>query len=188
MIIRNLSKSYDQHPVLENLNLTLPEGGIYALMGPSGSGKTTLLHILLGLVKPDSGFLEGLEGKRFSAVFQENRLCGFLTAAENLAIVSPSGGSAADYRSVLAEILPTESLNQKTDTYSGGMKRRTAIARAMVVPSDILIMDEPFTGLDEETKEQVVSFILRYRKGRTLIFSTHDPEDVPAFQARKILL
>lgn len=182
MRIRNLRKAYDGHIVLEDVNLELPEGGIYALTGPSGSGKTTLLHILLGLVRPDGGTVEGLEGRRFSAVFQENRLFEFLTAAENIEAVC----DLPNLHAVLAEILPEESLTQTVGAYSGGMKRRVAIARAVLAPSDILIMDEPLTGLDPDTKEQVISFILKYRNGRTLLFSTHVEQEVPLFHARQI--
>lgn len=194
MIVQNLCKSYSGRRVLENLNFNLGEGEIYALTGASGSGKTTLLHIIMGLVKPDSGSVSGISGKRISAVFQEDRLCEFLTAGENVAIVQSAAKnakeefSAADMGKILAEILPAESLSRKVSTYSGGMKRRVAIARAMVADSDILIMDEPLSGLDDSTKEQVISFILKYRRGRTLLFSTHDKEDILAFQAKEIML
>lgn len=188
MKIQNLSKNYNQRPVLKQLDLDFASGGIYALMGASGCGKTTLLHIIMGLVKPDEGNISGLEDKRISAVFQENRLCEFLTAAENIAIVCPDKKAAADTNQLLSEILPVQSLNQKISTYSGGMKRRAAIARAVLTESDILIMDEPLSGLDTATREQVISFILKYRSGRTLLFSTHDPEDIASFGAKKILL
>ena len=81
-----------------------------------------------------------------------------------------------------------EALNQPVKEYSGGMKRRVAIARALLAPSDILVMDEPLTGLDEKTKAQVISFILRYRNGRTLLFTTHQEEDVQQFSGEKVLL
>lgn len=188
MKIQNLSKNYNQRPVIHQLNLDFADGAIYALMGASGCGKTTLLHIIMGLIKPDGGSISGLEGKRISAVFQENRLCGFLTAAENISIVCPNRKTAADTNQILSEILPAQSLNQKINTYSGGMKRRAAIARAILTESDILIMDEPLSGLDAATREQVISFILKYRGGRTLLFSTHDSEDIASFGAKKILL
>lgn len=188
MNIQNLCKTYNNRPVLEHLNLHLKDGSIYALMGSSGCGKTTLLHILMGLVTPDEGMVSGLAGKRISAVFQENRLCDFLTAAENVAIVSPQKIDTDSINHILSEILPCESLDQRISSYSGGMKRRAAIARAVLTESDILIMDEPLTGLDEATKEQVIRFILKYRNGRTLLFATHDAGDIHSFRAEKILL
>lgn len=188
MTVKNLCKSYEGRSVLENINLTFLDGGIYALMGASGRGKTTLLHILLGLIKPDGGTITGWEDKDFSAVFQENRLCEFLTAAENISIVQKEPASPEEINAILAEILPKESLDQPVWEYSGGMKRRAAIARALLSQSDILIMDEPFTGLDENTREHVIAFILKYRRGRTLIFSTHQEEDVKQFGGERILL
>lgn len=188
MKIQNLCKSYEGRPVFSHLNLTFTEGGIYALMGASGRGKTTFLHILMGLTTADAGSISGLEGKNFSAVFQENRLCGFLTAAENIAAIQKNPSSLSEINALLAEILPSESLNQPVEEYSGGMKRRAAIARALLAKSDILVMDEPLTGLDEKTREHVISFILKYRNGRTLIFTTHQEKDVQQFGGEKVLL
>lgn len=183
-----ISKRYEDHVILDNVELSFEDGGIYALMGPSGRGKTTLLHILAGLVEPDKGYLEGASDKRFSMVFQEERLCDFLTAAENIAAIQRVASSVAEVNAALAEILPAGCLEQPVSEFSGGMKRRTAIGRAMLAESDILIMDEPFTGLDEATKETVASFVKKYRRGRTLIFSTHYEEDVELFDAVKIHL
>ena len=188
MKIINLSKCYEEHIVLRKLNLFLEEGNVYALMGPSGCGKTTLLHILLGIVKADSGTVEGFSGKRFSAVFQENRLFEFLTAAENVEVVQRKPQNPEKIREILKDILPEASLDQKTGEFSGGMKRRAAIARAMLADSDVIVMDEPLTGLDETTRNQVISFILKYRRDRTLLFSTHQEKEVELFHAEKILL
>lgn len=187
MKITDVHKTFEEHIVLDKLTLSLKGDGIYALMGSSGRGKTTLLHILMGLQKPDNGDISDFQNKKISAVFQENRLCEFLTAEENIKIVLPSSHSL-DVPAMLAEILPAESLSQPVRTFSGGMKRRVAIARAMLVPSDLLIMDEPFSGLDEGTKEQVMTFILKYRNGRMLLFSTHDEEDVAAMGAELVRL
>lgn len=188
MKIKNITKNYDGHVVLHNLNLSLEEGKIYALMGPSGCGKTTLLHILLGILQADSGTVEGIDGKVCSAVFQENRLFEFLTAAENVSVVQKRPVDSAKIREILKEILPEDSLSQKTEEYSGGMKRRAAIARAMLSGADVILMDEPLTGLDESTRNQVIAFILKYRRDRTLIFSTHQEKDVDMFHAEKIML
>lgn len=89
---------------------------------------------------------------------------------------------------ILEEILPRETLSQPVREFSGGMKRRAAIARALLAESEILVMDEPFTGLDENTKGQVLEFLLKYRKGRTLIFATHQEEELELLGAEKILL
>lgn len=188
MRIQNLTKRYEDRIVLEQLNLTLEEGKVYALMGPSGCGKTTLLHILMGTLKWEEGILEGFAGKQFSAVFQENRLFDFLTAGENVAVVQKKPHSMESINRILAEILPSQALDQKVCEYSGGMKRRVAIGRAMLADSDLIIMDEPLTGLDEATRNMVIDFILKYRNGRTLIFSTHQEKEVELFHAQKIML
>lgn len=188
MKIHDLCKVYDEQVVIENLNMSLDDDQIYALMGPSGCGKTTLLHILAGILNVDGGMIDGLDEKKVSMVFQEDRLMGFLTAAENISVVQKSDVTIEAINKVLEEILPKDSLGQKTEEYSGGMKRRVAIARAMLAKSDLILMDEPFTGLDEGTKEQVVSFVKKYRKGRALIFSTHLEEEVEMMGAKKLLL
>lgn len=188
MRIVNLTKSYENRMVLDRVNLELEEGGIYGLMGASGRGKTTLLHILMGLVQAEEGTVEGIQEKRFSAVFQENRLCEFLTAGENVAVVQRRPRPVEEINQILEEILPRETLSQPVREFSGGMKRRAAIARALLAESEILVMDEPFTGLDENTKGQVLEFLLKYRKGRTLIFATHQEEELELLGAEKILL
>lgn len=188
MKITNLTKTYENHIVLGQLNLTLKEGRVYALMGASGCGKTTLLHIILGITEPDEGVVEEIAGKKISVVFQENRLFEFLTAGENAAVVQRKPQKIEEINRILSEILPEEALGQKVEEFSGGMKRRAAIGRAMLAESDMIIMDEPLTGLDEATKSQVIDFILKHRRERTLIFSTHQEEEVKQFHAEKIVL
>ena len=193
MQIQNLCKSYENQPILDHLSLDLKEGGIYALMGPSGRGKTTFLHILMGIVPADEGKLLGFSNKRISAVFQEDRLFPFLTAAENIAAVSRnrcffSASELSSYNEILAELLPASSLSLPVRSFSGGMKRRAALARALLVPSDLLILDEPFTGLDEASRLQTMSFLLKYRNERTLLFSTHRKDDADFLHASLIQL
>ena len=193
MQIQNLCKSYENQPILDHLSLDLKEGGIYALMGPSGRGKTTFLHILMGIVPADEGKLLGFSKKRISAVFQEDRLFPFLTAAENIAAVSRnrcffSASELSSYNEILAELLPASSLSLPVRSFSGGMKRRASLARALLVPSDRLILDEPFTGLDEASRLQTMSFLLKYRNERTLFFSTHRKDDADFLHASLIQL
>lgn len=176
--IKGLCKSFGEHRVLKGLEMTLEDGGIYCLMGASGMGKTTLLHILLGLEDKDSGEMIWSGGSRISAMFQENRLCEDLTAPQNAALVCKGRLSLGEISKRLSEILPEECLSQPVRELSGGMKRRAALARAMLFDSELIIMDEPFTGLDRSTKKEVIDFILRMRGGRTLLISTHNEEDV----------
>ncbi|MBE5982805.1 MAG: ABC transporter ATP-binding protein [Paenibacillaceae bacterium] len=190
LVIRKLCKSFDGHFVLDHVNLHLVPGNVYCLMGPSGSGKTTLFHILLGLVSADSGEVNGLNRERISAVFQENRLCEAFTPVENVTMVMPSssGNNKSKAREALKRLLPEESLDRPASTLSGGMKRRVAIIRALTVPFDMVIMDEPFTGLDEETKQQVITYIKEQSAGKLVLISTHQEEDVQLLNGIKIHL
>lgn len=178
--VNGLSKSFGNLEVLKNINLTFQPGLIYCLMSPSGSGKTTFFRILLGLERADSGSVEGMERVRTSAVFQENRLCEAFTPVDNVAMVMPGSGFRNRKRACeeLLQLLPEESLSRPTATLSGGMKRRVAIVRALSVPAGLVLMDEPFTGLDEETKKNVMEYIRERAKGKLVIISTHQQEDV----------
>lgn len=182
--IHNLSKSFDGQPVLSGVSAVLEEGNTYCLMGPSGAGKTTLLRILMGLERTDSGRVEGLSGLRISAVFQEDRLCEGFTALENVRLAAAPSLSDADIRKALSAILPPQALDRPVSALSGGMKRRTAIGRALLAPFDLLLMDEPFTGLDEDTRRRTAAFIRERAAGRMILLSTHQEEDVRLFQAR----
>lgn len=188
--VNHLSKSFGALHVLEQVTLSLRSGRIYCLMGPSGSGKTTFFRILLGLEQADSGSLAGMEGIRTSAVFQENRLCESFTPVDNIAMVIPgrSSRSRIQAREELLRLLPEESLSRPVSTLSGGMKRRVAIVRALSVPSDMILMDEPFTGLDEHTKMNVIRYIRDKTNDKLVIISTHKEEDVALLNGTLVTL
>ena len=149
LVVRDLSKAFEDLQVLRGVDLTFGDSGIYCLMGSSGTGKTTFLRILMGLEKADCGVIEGVEGKRFSAVFQEDRLCEDRTPMENVMMVAERSVTREAAQRELCRILPEESIWRPVYTLSGGMKRRTAVCRALLASFDILLMDEPFTGLDD---------------------------------------
>lgn len=179
LTLENLQKSYGSLSVLDHCSFSFSSGGIYCLMGPSGSGKTTLFRILMGLEPADGGSIRfDLPSPRISAVFQEDRLCETFSPVENLRFVLGKSVSREDIRRELSLLLPEESLSRPVFTLSGGMKRRTAICRAMTAHSELIIMDEPFTGLDENTKKLVIEYIKSRQRGRLLIVSTHQEEDV----------
>lgn len=186
--VSNLSKSYDGRTVFSDVTLSFLSGEISCLMGPSGAGKTTLFRILLGLERPDGGAVSGTDGLRFSAVFQEDRLCEAFSPLENVLMVFPK--AAKEVREAakndLCKLLPEESIYRPVATLSGGMKRRVAICRALAVPFDAVLMDEPFTGLDEATKKHVIAFVKEKTAGRLAVISTHQEEDVPLLGGRLI--
>lgn len=188
LVIRDLSKRFGDLQVFSGVNLTFGAKGIYCLMGPSGTGKTTFLRILMGLEKEDRGRIEGIEGKRFSAVFQEDRLCENYTPIDNVMMVAERCVTKEMAIKELCRLLPEESVRRPVYTLSGGMKRRTAVCRALLAPCDILLMDEPFTGLDEDTRGQVIRYVREKTEGKLVILSTHMEEDVTALGARMIRL
>jgi len=188
IVIKDLSKSFPDTRVFEKLNLEFKEGRITCIMGKSGVGKTTLLSMIMGLVSPDEGAIEGLDGKKISAVFQENRLCENLTAVLNIKMVTDLSGrySESDILSFLAKIGIDGTIRKPVKEFSGGMQRRVAILRALMAESDVLIMDEPLKGLDEETKDAVKGLILDLTKGKTVIMSTHDVREAESFGAEVV--
>ncbi|HWQ78172.1 MAG TPA: ATP-binding cassette domain-containing protein [Anaerovoracaceae bacterium] len=188
ILIRGLEKSFGTHQVLKNVNLRLEENEIYCLMGPSGMGKTTLLRILLGLETVDAGVVEGIKQGEISAMFQEDRLCKALSPVENVALVCSGKVDRKKIRENLEEILPAECLKQPVAELSGGMKRRVALARAINYPSKLILLDEPFTGLDKGTKREVITYLLKMRGNRILLAATHGEEDVTFLGGKKIML
>jgi NitT/TauT family transport system ATP-binding protein len=171
-----LSKSFDGRPVLENVDLKLEKGVHYCLMGPSGCGKTTLVNILLGLLKPDNGLVKRHSDLKLSAVFQEDRLLEQMTAEANISLVCRK--PKAEIGKLLLELgIDRESLPQPVSAYSGGMKRRVALARALLADYDVLFLDEPYKGLDEETRASVLRTVKRLTKGKTVLLITHDKDE-----------
>lgn len=184
--IKQLKKAFGEKKVLRGVDMTLEDDRIYCLMGPSGMGKTTLLRILLGREAADSGTIEGISPGEISAMFQEDRLCQPLTAVENVALVCEGKSNRKELAEELCQILPENCLNQPVSQLSGGMKRRVALARAIHYSSRMVILDEPFTGLDRKTRMEVISYILNMRRGRTLLIATHGVDDAALLGAETL--
>ena len=186
--LHEVRKSFAGRVVLDDVSLVLQAGGRYCLMAPSGSGKTTLLRVLLGLESMDSGCVEGLVPGRVAMMFQEDRLCEPLSAVENVALVLPGGVRRRDVAEMLAEVLPPDSLDKPVMQLSGGMRRRVSLVRVMAYPSDAVVLDEPFTGLDSATRRHVIDFVLRHACGRTLLVATHGEDDARLLGAQTVHL
>lgn len=181
--VKNLNKHFDDKKVIDNFSVVLEEGRITTIMGTSGCGKTTFAMILLGLLAPDSGTVEGLEGKRISAVFQEDRLIEHLSAIENIKLVMGDDPDVDEIKRELAEVeLEGALITKPTSQLSGGQRRRVAIVRAMMAESDFICLDEPFKGLDAETKQKVMSYVKRKVEGKTVLLITHDIEERQFFE------
>ena len=179
--IENLNQYYGKKQALKDVSLTI-ESGMFGLLGRNGAGKTTLLRILMGLEAPDGGSVEGLDGRPISAVFQEDRLCPHLNAAGNIRLVG-SVCSDAELQEDLLALLPADSLLKPVSSFSGGMRRRVSLLRAMQSQGEILLFDEPFNGLDEQIRQDAVHYVQRRRNNRTLLFTTHHMEEARALKA-----
>lgn len=178
--VENLTVQYGGTAVLENFSAEFPDGGVTAVSGRSGCGKTTLLAVLLGLLRPDGGTVSGF--RQPSAVFQEDRLLPFLSAEKNIAVTAGCTESEAG-EALLSVGFDAADRGKRAFELSGGMARRVAIVRAMLAPGDAVLLDEPFKGLDERTRAQVVRFVCENRRGRTMVIVTHDPRDAEALHA-----
>ena len=186
IVIKNLCKAYEGRPVLKDLSATLPAGRVTGLMAPSGAGKTTLVRLLMGLEQPDAGTITGLEGLRLSVVFQEDRLCDDLSAVNNIRLVNPDL-SAQAVQQALAQVGFADAIWQSARELSGGMRRRVAILRALLAEYDLLLLDEPFKGLDAATKATVMADTRQRIRGRTVLFVTHDASELDALGVSQTL-
>lgn len=174
--IDHVSKAYGGQAVLRDVTAAVGSG-VTCLMAPSGAGKTTLLRILLGLERPDSGTVHGLEGRRLAAVFQEDRLLEHLSAEGNLRFVLGRAYDPAAARALLDRLGLPDTGPQPVREFSGGMKRRLALARALLAPFDALALDEPFTGLDRENRDLALACIRETAGDRPVLLVTHDAAD-----------
>lgn len=169
MRLNRVTRRYGNQTVLSDVSLTVSAGERVCLLGRSGIGKTTVLRLLMGLEKPDAGTVEGGDRLRFSAVFQENRLLPWYTAEQNLRLFV--GDDAPLW---LSRVQLTEAAHKRPEELSGGMKRRLALARALGQPSDAVLLDEPFAGLDSVTADRMTALIDQSLGQRSLVLVTHD--------------
>jgi NitT/TauT family transport system ATP-binding protein len=181
----SLNKAFGSHAVLKNANMVFPAGKCTAVMGDSGCGKTTLLRILMGLEPYDSGEIAGTP-KYIGVVFQEDRLLSEFSVLSNIAFAADRGVTKELILRHLAELGLRERARQSAGELSGGMKRRVAIARAMLAKKELLLLDEPFKGLDAQNRDRTAAYIKRHSEGVTTILVTHDADEVALMDATLI--
>lgn len=174
--LSHVSKSYSGKKVLRDVTARYERGKTYCFRSPSGSGKTTLLRLIAGLEKPDGEMAaDGIRrhGSRISMVFQEDRLCEEYSALVNVDMVT---GDREKSREHLCQLLAREELDRPCRELSGGMKRRVAVARAMAAGGDVILLDEPYGGLDEESRRRTRRYIHRCGANSALLVATHTGE------------
>jgi NitT/TauT family transport system ATP-binding protein len=189
LLIAHCFQQFGTVPALADVNLSVRPGEFVCLVGPSGCGKTSLLRILAGLALPTSGTVH-LMG-RVATVFQGQSLFPWLTAVDNVAYgLQLAGAPTARRREIAIEQLRRVGLERFARAYphtlSGGMQQRVNIARALAIGPDVLLMDEPFGSLDEQTRihmqEQLVA--LWQGSGTTVLFVTHSVDEAVAMGDR----
>ena len=199
-VTRGFSKTDDEQLVLDGVNLTLREGEIVGLLGRSGSGKSTLLRIISGLIEPTAGEVDWLgkpldgPAEGVAMVFQTFALFPWLTVADNVAFgLREKGVPAVGRTRIVEQWLSRIGLDAFAKHYpkqlSGGMQQRTAIARALANDPAILLLDEPFGALDNQTRALMQELLLGIweRDRKTVLFVTHDIEEA-IFLATRVLV
>lgn len=202
--IAHIDKSFGELSVLRDYSLTMKKGQRYLMMAPSGTGKTTFLRILTGLDNANEGTITGMPAHT-GMVFQEDRLCEEYDAVCNIMLGMGKGKDRNKYkesaefgmnraqtveyiRREAVKILPEDCLTKPVKELSGGMRRRVALMRAVMSASELLILDEPFAGLDEENRLRSAEFLLEHLEGRTLLVTTHREDDVKLLRGVKVTL
>lgn len=170
--VEHLTVSYGDKVALEDVSLTIPLDGVTALVGPSGCGKTTLLRVLGGLQIPAQGRVTGLEPEKTAFLFQENRLLPWRTVWQHLADAAPR--HAATPPEAWLELVELEGEERVYPAaLSGGMARRLALARCLALEREVLLLDEPFTGVDPQRAHRILQRLKEL--GKPVILVAHEP-------------
>ena len=190
MKISGLNFSYGDKKIFDDFNLNMPLGKVTCIMGASGGGKTTLLNCISGQLSYEGQILYGQNGdnsddqKGILYVFQQPRLIPSMTVEKNIEYVLPNTIGKEQRILRVKEMIDKLQLSDCSDSYpryiSGGQASRASLARALVVESDILLMDEPFKGLDIKLKKQIFEILIPLIEGKTVLFVTHDIEEALA--------
>ena len=171
--LKNICVKYGDVSVIDSLNFRFEDGSLYGISGASGMGKTTLINVICGLLKPTHGELINTH-ERHSYVFQDARLFPWMTAFENVACVCKDEQKAKHF----LDLLLPDCESKYPHELSGGMKQRVSIARALAYDAPLVLLDEPFKGLDTQTKQSTINTVLECIKGRTAILISHSEEEL----------
>ena len=185
--LNNINISYGNLKVLENFSISLEKGKVHCVFGASGCGKSTLLNALTGMNKLESGERLSLDNKKFSYVFQEDRLLPWATALENVLFVLRDRYCDEEAKQIAEKYLNIVGLGKFINAYpselSGGMQRRVSFARALSYRGEVFILDEPFKGLDFKLKTELINYLLEsdIKENSYIVFVTHDMQEALSF-------
>ncbi len=186
LTLEHVSLSFDQTSVITDFSLTVHRGERIAIMGPSGGGKTSLLRLMAGLIKPTTGTVIRHTNK-IAVQFQEARLLPTRTAAENVnAVLSDGAKTLPEAINWLSCVGLGDAAELYPDELSGGMAQRVALARALAYRGDLLLLDEPFRGLDDKRKDEIMDTVLAHTSDTAMILVTHDRSEA-AYFTKKII-
>ena len=188
--LRNVSKSFKGLSLFENLSVSFEEGKIYGIIGHNGSGKSVLFKMMCGFIFPDQGsiIVNGEElgknkrfPKNFGIIIDKPGYLGDKTGFENLRYLADIQNKISDekIKEILAKVGLSHTIMQKVKNYSLGMKQKLAIAQAIMEDQDILLLDEPFNGLDVDSVENIRDLLKSLNKqGKTIFLTSHNNEDI----------
>ncbi len=186
--LREISVRFGDKTVLDGLSFHVPRGSHIAIMGPSGVGKSTLLYVIAGLRKPDAGRCV-VNAAHCAMLFQKPRLLPWLTAAENVnCVLSDAKATMPQAVGWLKRLGMEADAGKYPAELSGGMQQRVALARALAFGGDLILLDEPFQGLDDETKAGAIALCRKELADRTTILVTHDRAEARAMADRIYVL
>ena len=191
--VSGLSKHYNEKVIFAGFSECFPGGQTTAIMAPSGYGKTTLLRMIAGLEKQDEGTISAIDPDHMSYLFQESRLLPWLNTFDNIALFlknkMPAGEIEGQVVKMLDALELSGSMHQLPNQLSGGMKHRVAVGRAFLCPASVLLLDEPFKGLDAELKNRIVSNLwANYTDNKTILLVTHNQEDADHLSNKQVIL
>ncbi len=181
--VNHLYKKFKKEYIFEDFNISFADGKVTSVIGPSGCGKTTLLRMIAGLETFEKGMISGVDKGNIAFVFQEDRLLPWLNVFQNIELVLKSKFTPEESKWKVQEVLSQLDLSEASEMMpnelSGGMQRRVAIGRALAYDADIILLDEPFKGMDDKLKSEILPELATIweKTEKTIILVTHDLAD-----------
>jgi len=191
--IHNLSKNFENNSIFQNLTLALNSNEVNCLKAPSGFGKSTLLKLIAGITKKDMGEINFNKKYSFAYAFQDIRLLNWLSVEENIAFIFKHKPNTESFKLIaylLEKLELTEFAHKYPNELSGGQQQRVSLARALAAKSDVLLLDEPLTGLDNELKTKIITFLEEWLEAEKplIIWATHEQIKFKKLSVREIIL